>query len=331
MSEPPASPLNREAIEALAAEHVVRLQGEICEAERKSIFAWIEANPHHAVAFARMEAAWEMSGRIRATPPALDQHEASLEQVSKPWLSRRHIMQGSVAAAVAACAVTAVWRYARNVDLYRTRIGERRIVMLTDGSHVHLNTASTIEVAMREKWRHVRLVKGEALFEVAHDRNRPFMVDAGAARMLAVGTAFNVRIRENFVELTVTDGTVAVVKTGGALHDGIQPHIAAGVGAVIRSGAVAPTVLDSQVLRERTAWQDGVIEFHGDTLAQAVAEFNRYRDQPIIVGDTRLADLRVGGRFQVDDAEKFLTALSSSFPIETIKAADGSVMLVARQ
>jgi transmembrane sensor len=331
LSEPPASPPNREAIDALAAEYVVRLQGEIGEAERKSIFAWIESNPHHAVAFARMESAWEVSGRIRASPPALDPYEASLDGDSRSWPSRRQVIGGSAAAGVAACAVTAVWRYARDVDIYRTQVGERRTVKLGDGSRVQLNTASTIEVAMREKSRRVRLVKGEALFEVAHDRTRPFLVDAGAARMVAVGTAFNVRIREDFVELTVTEGSVAVLKKGGDLHDTTLPHIAAGVGAVIRSGAVAPTVLDGQDLRERTAWQEGVIEFHGDTLAQAVAEFNRYRDQPIIVGDSHLADLRVGGRFQVGDADKFLTALGSAFPIETIKATDGSVMLVARQ
>jgi ferric-dicitrate binding protein FerR (iron transport regulator) len=70
------------------------------------------------------------------------------------------------------------------------------------------------------------------------------------------------------------------------------------------------------ILRQRTAWQDGVIELDGETLAQAVAEFNRYRGSPIIIGDPRLANLRVGGRFEVDEAEKFLTAVEGSFPVE---------------
>jgi transmembrane sensor len=178
----------------------------------------------------------------------------------------------------------------------------------------------------------LRLVRGEALFEVAHDKQRPFLVDAASARMRAVGTAFNVRIRENVVELTVTEGVVAVVQTGDSVRrPTAAPHITAGDGAIIRSDAVAPTALDDQVLRQRTAWQDGVIELEGETLPQAVEEFNRYRVQPIIVGDARLANIRVGGRFEVDEADKFLTALASSFPVDAIKSADGTILLVARQ
>jgi transmembrane sensor len=89
-------------------------------------------------------------------------------------------------------------------------------------------------------------------------------------------------------------------------------------------------VLNPELLRQRTAWQDGVIELDGETLPQAVEEFNRYRTRPIIVGDPRLANLRVGGRFEVDEADKFLTALEGSFAVDAITAADGSILLVVR-
>lgn len=305
------------------------MQGEVCETERQTIFDWIEADPRHAVAYARMEAAWDLAGRLRADPPPMDKALPAGDAV--PWVARRRLMSGLVAASVAAAAVTAGWRFTRDVELYRTQVGERRVVKLADGSRVHLNTASTIEVALKKDRRLVRLVKGEALFEVAHDRQRPFLVDAGAARLRAVGTAFNVRIRENVVELTVTEGVVAVAQAGESTARPVTPHIAAGDGAIIRIGAVAPTALDGQLLRQRTAWQDGVIELEGETLPQAVEEFNRYRTQPIIVGDARLANIRVGGRFEVDEADKFLTALSSGFPIDAIASADGSILLVARQ
>lgn len=311
------------------------MQGDPDAAERRAIFDWVEADPRHAVAFARMEAAWELAGRLRANPPTLEQAPPLLDGDADQWLSRRRIVAGFVATTTVAGAGTAAWRYVRDVELYRTKVGERRTVMLSDGSRVHLNTASTIEVAMKTDRRMLRLVRGEALFEVAHDKARPFLVDAGAARLRAVGTAFNVRIRENVVELTVTEGVVAVAQIGAQAGDPIRraaaPHISAGDGAIIRSGAVAPTALDGQVLRQRTAWQDGVIEFEGETLPQAVEEFNRYRTQPIILGDARLANIRVGGRFEVDEADKFLTALASSFPVDVIKSADGSVLLVARQ
>jgi len=331
LSERPADPDGRQAIDAQASAFVARLQGEIGAAERQAILDWVAADPRHAVAFARMEAAWEAAARLRADPPPLEVARASatISEVARP-VSRRALVGGLAAASAAGVAATAAWRYASDVQLYRTKVGERRIVGLADGSRVRLNTASTIEVAMTRAQRRVRLVKGEAWFEVAHDRRRPFLVDAGSARLRAVGTAFNVRIRENVVELTVTEGVVAVSQSGKGLRTATAPHIAAGGGAVIRPGAVAPTVLDEDILRQRTAWQDGVIELEGETLAQAIEEFNRYRTQPIILGDARLANIRVGGRFEVDEAEEFLLALENSFPVEVIPTADGSVLLVTR-
>jgi transmembrane sensor len=330
LSVPPAGPQDSLAIADQASALVARLQGEIDEAERRAIFDWVEADPRHAVAFARMEAAWEMAARLRANPPAITAAPPITDGFGDAWLSRRNVVVGFVAASIIGGAGAAAWRYFGDVDLYRTRVGERRTVALSDGSHVRLNTASTIEVAMKKDRRWVHLVQGEALFEVSHDARRPFLVDAASARLRAVGTAFNVRIRDSVVELTVTEGVVAVAQAGDYVHRPKGSHISAGGGAIIRSGAVAPTVLGGQVLRQRTAWRDGVIELDGETLPQAVEEFNRYRTQPIVVGDARLANIRVGGRFEVDEADKFLTALESSFPIDAITSADGSVMLVAR-
>jgi transmembrane sensor len=327
----PAGPERRQAIEEQASAFVARLQGDACALERQAIREWIEADPHHAVAFARMEAAWEAGERLRACPPAIDREpEPEAAQAVRSFPSRRTLLVGTAAATLAAAVGTAIWRYAQDVELYRTRLGERREVRLADGSRINLNTASTVEVSLREDSRRVRLVKGEALFEVAHDPSRPFLVDAGAAKLRAVGTAFNVRIREAVVELTVTEGVVAVAENLTAVRRVDARHVAAGDGAVIRSGAVAPTVLNPDLLRQRVAWQDGVIELDGETLSQAVDEFNRYRARPIIVGDPRLANLRVGGRFEVDEASKFLTAVEGSFPVEAITANDGSILLVMR-
>ena len=129
---------------------------------------------------------------------------------------------------------------------------------------------------------------------------------------------------------TLTQGVVGVVAEAGRGETPVAAKVKAGGGAVVRSGAVAPTALDGQHLRQRTAWQEGVLEFDGESLAQVVAEFNRYRQQPIVIGDARLEALRIGGRFEVDEADKFLAALTTSFPIEAITTADGGVLLVER-
>jgi transmembrane sensor len=322
--------LERQAIDDQASAFVVRLQEGAGASERQAIADWIEADPRHAVAFARMEAAWEAGGRLRASPPPIEAPDAAVDIDGKLRVSRRTLVGAGLAASIATVGATVAWRYVGDVDLHHTRLGERRVITLADGSRIHLNTASAVEVAMRKHSRRIRLVKGEALFEVAHDPGRPFLVDAGAARLRAVGTAFNVRIRDTVVELTVTEGVVAVAEDGADVHRPDAPKIVAGGGAVIGSGAMAPTALNATVLRQRTAWQDGVIELDGETLTQAVEEFNRYRGAPIIVGDPRLANLRVGGRFEVDEAEKFLTAVEGSFPVDAIPAADGSILLVSR-
>lgn len=334
LGEPPHKTRERQAIDDQAAAYVARLACGVSPAERQEIYAWVGADPRHAVAFARMEAAWEASERLRAAPPALEKlvpvgHDSILP-IMAGGFSRRRLMAGGLVAASAAMAATVGWRLLDNVELYRTGVGERRVVALADRSQVTLNTASTVEVAFAAHERRVRLVRGEALFEVAHDASRPFLVDAGAARFRALGTAFNVRLRPDVVELTVTKGVVGVLAEDGGPQVRVGAKIAAGGGAVVRSGAVAPTALDGQRMRQRTAWQEGVLEFDGESLAQVVAEFNRYRRQPIVIGDARIEALRIGGRFEVDEADKFLAALTSSFPIEAIATDDGGVLLVEK-
>lgn len=336
LGEPPQKTYDRQAIDDQAAAYVARLAFGVSPEERREIYAWVGADPRHAVAFARIEAAWEAAGRLRASPPSLDLAEGAMDvspEQARSWVdsNRRRLMFGSLAAVSAAVAATVGWRLASNVELHRTGLGERRQIALADGSRVTLNTASTIELAFTDRQRRVRLVKGEALFEVARDVARPFLVDAGAARFRALGTAFNVRMRPDVVELTVTEGLVGVVAQAGRDEPPAAAKVAAGGGAVVRSGAVAATALDGANLRRRTSWRDGVLEFDGESLAQAVGEFNRYRQHPIVIGDARLEALRIGGRFEVDEADKFLAALTSSFPIEAITTADGGVLLVERQ
>ena len=334
LGEPPPTTTDWQTIDEQAAAYVARLACGVSPAERQDIYAWVGVDPRHAVAFARMEAAWESSERLRAAPPSLDQvipvGADSILPIMAGGAGRRGFMFGALAAAGAAVAATVGWRRLNNVELHRTGVGQRQTIALSDGSTVTLNTASTVETSFTDKERRVRLVRGEALFEVAHDAARPFLVDAGSARFRALGTAFNVRLRPDVVELTVTKGVVAVASREGEVNVPAATRIAAGAGAIVRSGAVAPTALDDQHLRQRTAWQDGVLEFDGESLAQAVGEFNRYRSQPIVIGDARLEALRIGGRFEVNEADKFLAALTSSFPIQAISTADGGVLLVEK-
>lgn len=250
------------------------------------------------------------------------------ESVAADPMRRRLLVGGLAAAAVATLSAPILYSLLKDHSRYITRKGERKTIALPDGSTLTLNTASQISVAFDKGQRLIHLFEGEALFDVAHDPSRPFIVAVNSARFRAVGTAFNVRMRRDIVELTVTDGIVAVHDEdhGDAGDHGAQ--VAAGRGAVVRKGTIAVTPLDRELLDQRVAWRDGVIALDGDTIEQAVEEFNRYRDHPMVIGDPRIGSLRIGGRFEVRESDRFLAALQRSFPIRALPGADQSILLV---
>jgi transmembrane sensor len=325
-SDPSKDKPDRTTLDDLASAHVARLLAGPSQAEREAIDDWIDADPHHAVAFARMQAAWDSAERLRADPARIN---AFLRPPAGDIRWRRRALGALVAASLLCVCGLGIWLQLSETQTYRTRVGQQHTVHLADGSTVELNTATTVQVALRRDRRGVRILSGEAHFQVSHDPARPFLVDAGPARFRAVGTAFDVRIRSaSVVDLTVTQGVVAVLSGKGA--DQRQPRIAAGRAAVIDGGAVAETVLGGETLRQRTAWEQGVIELNGQTLRQVVEEFNRYQAHPIVIGDARLESLRIGGRFQVNEADRFLAGLCAAFPINVLRTSDGGVLLVRR-
>lgn len=285
---------------------------------------WINADPANAVAYARAEAAWEAAAPLADRPPP-DAEPAP----SRSVIGRRAFAAGLIATAGAGLGlgIPSIRRLMIDESI-DTGVGERRDIKLADGSIVRLNTASRVEVCMTAKARIVRLIDGEALFDVAHDPQRPFLVDVGHSRIRAVGTEFNIRMRRDLVELTVTEGTVAVAKLDDSRPLGEQPHFSAGSGVAIRQGIVARTSLDAEGLRQRTAWREGVIELNGNTVEQAVAEFNRYRATPVVIADERVATLRIGGRFGTSESDRFIVALQQALPVRAIAGDDGAVLLV---
>jgi len=300
------------------------------DADWDAAYHWIEQDPAHGYAFAKVEAGWELAARLRDVPPeqldpAVPVAPISITTVRHnliPPVTRRLAM-GGIAASLIAGIGTLAWRFADKGDHYATGIGERRTVTLADGSLMRLNTDTAVTVDLAHERRSIRLLRGEASFDVAHDQSRPFVVAADEARVRAVGTAFTVRLRPNLTEVTVSEGIVGV-RDG----DRSERHVAAGNAAAVRRGTVAVTALNHIDIQRRLAWQDGRLSFDGDTLEQAVDEFNRYRTVPIVIGDPALAGVRIGGTFRSDRSGDFARALEQSFGIRAIEGGDGSLLLV---
>ncbi|MFH7043329.1 FecR family protein [Paucibacter sp. JuS9] len=212
-------------------------------------------------------------------------------------------------------------------DTYDTGVGEQRVVMLQDGTRMSLNTSTRVRAVLGVSLRTVEVEVGEALFEVAKDAGRPFVVRAAGSEVTATGTAFVVRYTpafagsRNAVDVTLVEGRVLV--RGAA--DGIPPpdlvptmEMLPGQRVRIagRPRAQAGTVLKPQVDRPRVdqvlAWKRGEAIFDDASLAEAVGEMNRYSTTPIRLADAAvLGGLRISGVFKTGDNASFARAVAT--------------------
>ena len=228
----------------------------------------------------------------------------------------------------------------RTPQEFRTALGEQRSLLLGDGSRVTLNTASTIEVNLHNGRREVRLVQGEALFEVAHDAARPFVVRAGNALLKDVGTQFNVDMHSNGTTVTVVEGrvvvdspearTIAGAQADNSSRGTVEPLIlgandrvvvtSAGVGAPQRGVNVAASV----------AWTQHQLMFEHRPLGEVAEEFNRYNKDRIAIDSAELKSQEVTGVFDAKDPASFVAFLSNIPGVEIREGADGTHIVLLR-
>jgi transmembrane sensor len=224
---------------------------------------------------------------------------------------------------------------------FRTALGEQRSVLLADGSRVTLNTASAIEVTLRKGRRIVRLVQGEALFEVAHEASRPFEVRAGNGVLNDVGTQFNVDMRSSGTTVTVVEGRVAVGATtpngdAGAQTVHRRPGTASEaliLGAndrivITPSGLGAPQ--HGVNVAASVAWTQRQLMFEHRPLSEVAEEFNRYNRDRIDIESAELKRQEVTGVFEAKDPASFVAFLSSIPGVEIREGADGAHIVTIR-
>lgn len=275
--------------------------------------AWLENDDRRKGAFLQAEAAWaSLDSTSRAEETLAEtENDISLDYDLHQRRSRRWIL-GAGGTAIAASLVGGLVFF-RSDERYGTALGEIRRVPLGDGSIAAVNTASVIKVAIAEKTRNVRIEQGEAWFQVAKDRSRPFVVEAGRVRVMAVGTAFSVRRQDNGAEVLVTEGVVEAWADGAEGH---RIRLTAGERAFVAENAAieARTTEPSEVDRA-LAWRTGKIDLEGEPLSEAVSEFNRYNARKIELADPALAQERFFGIFRVDDPTGFANAVKRSLGV----------------
>lgn len=214
-----------------------------------------------------------------------------------------------------------------------TAVGEQRSIALDDGSIIEINTQSKLTVQMDKETRVVRLINGEAYFDVETDHNRPFIVDTGDAHVKVLGTKFNIYKQAGNTVVTVLDGKVTVIPKYNLSQDilaldtnkeDFNRPVELAVGEQVQIGPQrVPIEKVSVNVRKVTAWQDRRLIFEGQTLKEIVDEFNRYNSNQIEVIDSELAGLELSGAFESNDPDSLIEFLKRNNSIKVIVRPKG--------
>ena len=274
-------------------------------------------------AFARVEAGWKATGALASHPEV--QAEMAALLAKRPARSRSDWRLLLAPVAVAGALGGLAWFAAGSVSpVYETGVGEQRVVALSDGSRVRLNTDSKVRVWFVGGTRRIYLRRGQAFFDVAHDASRPFLVEAGPAEVRALGTKFDVWRAADGVSVTLLEGRVRVESSEGTAAM-LAPNQSlrvtkAGVSKV-RAAAAA----------EASSWTTGRLEFRGVALRDAVAEANRYSKRKIeLAVPEQMAGEAVSGTFEAGDVDAMVAALTHYYGLEANKPAPDVIRLTPR-
>jgi transmembrane sensor len=301
-------------LDAEAAAWLSRLQDSARTPATEHAFkAWLAADSAHAAAFSRATDVWDLIGGAGAL---VDRSAPSRRPARHP--------QWALAATLAAVTcLAAAGLFATRDPTYRTRTGEQQSVTLSDGTRVTLNTDSKLTVDYRPGERRVKLERGEAMFEVAKNPNRPFIVAAAGEEVKALGTVFVVRRDSARVAVTLVEGKISV-----SAPERSQRRVLAvlGPGQRLTVRPEAGSAIDHPKLEAITAWRRGQVMFDDSSLIDAAAEMNRYGARRVVVGDPSLGGLRISGVFATSDPAAFAQAMAQIYGRSVRPEADDLVL-----
>lgn len=311
---------------ATAERWYARLKAADCDASERMEFQRWQAVPEHAAAYAATEKLWHSLGQLagRVDLERLSQRVLADTAVRprQPW--RRIAMAASILIVLLAGAIflTMQNRHAPAV-VYATQSGERSTIKLADGSQLVLNFATELEVRIDHEVRSLRLRKGEALFTVAHDKERPFKVIAGDGEVTALGTQFQVRNEARQVAVTLLEGLIVVNRS--------REHIQLRPGDQVLFTETRPDTRRRTVDPEVAAsWATGRLLFRSTPLSEALEEVNRYSPTRVRIADPTLENVPISGTFEVGDGVSVASALEKLVPVQAIKQGDREILLRRR-
>ncbi len=356
---------DQKVIEQEAVDWIIKLDGDepLTQQEHSQFKAWLARSPVHREELNNLNEFWQDNILTELMVPlacAATHRKATLFSNVKDWFGANTRLQYAFSATVivftASLLLSTVFstneQFISN-GLYLTGIGKLNHTLLADGTVMHMNTDSQVEVAFNDNYRNIRIIRGEAHFEVAKNNDYPLRVYAGDGRIEAVGTAFSVYLADEDVDVLVTEGRVAVAALSkqeatvatandansteidsysgsspsvlGTLDAGQQVSLAISDGSLQQLRNI--TQITEDEMKRRLSWQKGLLTFNGESLEQVVAEVSRFTTVDIEIIDEKLKQLTIGGRFKVGDIEDFFLVLQTNFAIRVERLSYNKVRL----
>lgn len=300
--------------------HVTLRAKDVSEEEFAAWIDWCQADPANVAAYEEMEALCEGAIRVKApSKPA-------------PLIRTRYWIPLAAAAAIAG----ALWLSLLHAPtalpptaVVQSTSGQDREALLPDGSVLSLSAQSAVSLQFEPQERRLTIDRGQAFFKVAVDKSRPFIVDAGAVTIRAVGTAFDVRKNVDRIAVSVEEGIVEVVEAAATGKSESPVRIAAGFQYVWDRGdaRVRLTQIDPAAAG---AWRQGRLEYIAEPFAVVIANVNRYSPHPIRIADPETESLVFTGTVLTAGVEDWLDAIPRAFAVDLVRQSDGAVVIRKR-
>jgi transmembrane sensor len=316
--------------EAAAHWRVRHDQGDMSEREGAAFERWLDESPSHRAAWQSTNELWSLFDDV--DDPHLEAMRAAARVAGREPRAWVRPAAAAIALVATSVGVIGVSRFGglsdRKVEhpslasRYETQRGERATATLADGTLVSLDSDTAIAVTFEQAGRHVQLSRGQALFEVAKDRSRPFVVRAGNSSVTALGTVFDVDIGARALRVVLVEGRVAVKAKSGSR----SPNVILTPGQELiasRSGEVRVRMTDAEAA---LLWRRGLVEFNDATLAEAVEQLNRTSSRTLRLADPSVGSLRLSGIYRTGSPEGFVTSIAQVLPVTGRNVGDDFVI-----
>ncbi len=333
--------------------------GTLDDAKRRKFDAWLRQSPQHLSAYLELAAIWDEGAALDAerrwdTDTLIADALADQSNVTtlitppavRPPVSTSHARWAAVVACIAIGLAAFVWVYLFREPLYVTQVGEQRSITLSDGSTMELNSRSKVRVRYSEHERALELLEGQALFRVAHDASRPFIVTSDGTQVRAVGTQFDVNKKREGTVVTVVEGRVSVLTDVSDAHvDPVAINVTepvprlpneSGAGILLAAGEQmtvsdkAAEKLQQPDIGRAIAWTRKQLVFKAATLTEVAEEFNRYNQRQLVLQDPELYEFHISGVFASTDPAALLQFLRERAGVHIVES-DNAIYLTKQR